>query len=121
MTDWLIRKEFTMHSGEQGHFKIECEALTDIEIETFAWFIADHYKDQSIGEVVSVPRGGDRIRDAVAPYFKSGTRRLIVDDVLTTGRSMLEARQSPDDLGAVLFSRIRAIPEWIYPVFILGG
>lgn len=120
---WFIRKDFLMHSGAIGRYKIECDALTDDEIDTFAWFIAEHYKHHEVWDIRSVPTGGDRLQKALDRYFPHvGSRTLLVDDVLTTGRSMEEARQrcTGDVVGAVMFSRIKDVPAWIYPVFTLS-
>lgn len=55
--------------------------------------------------------------------MESMARLLIVDDVLTTGRSMEDARRAnsayrhmDDVIGAVIFARAKPAP-WIKPVF----
>jgi hypothetical protein len=118
--DWLLRKQFTLHSGAPADFKIECDALTDEEIRTFAWIIARRFK---FCGVTGVPRGGLRIAAALEKYCVSigvWSDWLIVDDVLTTGASMEKARPLPHPLrktiGVVLFAR-GPCPEWVHPVF----
>jgi hypothetical protein len=112
MSDWLIRKSFTMHSGGLTNFKIECGALTDEELETFALLISKRF---SFGKVEGVPRGGWPIANALQKYCTRGAS-LIVDDVLTTGQSMERASKYPSDIGVVLFAR-GPCPDWVWPVF----
>lgn len=116
MSDWLLRKSFAMHSGAATDFKIECDALTDEEIETFAMLVARAFK---FGRVDGVPRGGWRIANALQKYCTRGPR-LLVDDVLTTGGSMELGRERDTDIGVVLFAR-GPCPEWVHPVFQLWG
>ncbi|MGA7384505.1 MAG: hypothetical protein WBW81_07385 [Methylocella sp.] len=52
-----------MHSGAATDFKIECDGLTDEEIETFALLISKKFK---FGRVEGVPRGGWRNRQRLA-------------------------------------------------------
>jgi hypothetical protein len=119
---FLVRRQFKMHSGGQGFFKIECDALTDEEIKTGAVLI--HHLVGPFGSVVGVPRGGLRLAEALNPYLWGDGPPLVVDDVLSTGQSMEAARVKlaaegasfPAIKGAVLFSRGRC-PPWIVPVF----
>jgi hypothetical protein len=108
-----------MHSGAQSDFKIECDALTDEEIETFAMLIANRFK---FSHVSGVPTGGYRIGNALRKYCELGGASpwLIVDDVLTTGCSINDYRQTCDAIGVVLFAR-GPCPDWVYPVFQLWG
>ena len=110
------RGEFQLHSGGSTEWKIDCDALSDEDIETLAWLIA---RDRTFGSVEGVPTGGLRLAGALAQYARPDTLRvLIVDDVLTTGRSMEEARRGRLNVtGAVIFSRMRDVPSWIHPVF----
>jgi hypothetical protein len=135
--DWLHRADLTLHSGARSAFKIECDALTDEEITTFAGLILGLVG--VFGRVVGVPRGGLRIATALDPFcITQGIGRhppLIVDDVLTTGQSMERARlQLADEIGgfseikgavleikgAVLFAR-GPCPAWVTPVFTLSA
>lgn len=120
-------KDFVMHSGERSSFKIECDSLTDADIEALAHLIS---QECVFSRVQGIPRGGNRIAAALEPYtttYFGGL--LIVDDVYTTGFSMEEARVKAaqdkvakfrDISGVVLFAR-RQPPEWIRPVFQLWG
>ena len=119
MTELFVRQEFVMHSGGIGHWKIECDALTDDEIATLALMLFEVLPP--FGNVIGIPRGGIRLQDALLPYATEGNI-LIVDDVLTTGRSMEEKRNDirlitgTDPIGAVLFARSKC-PPWITPLF----
>lgn len=116
---WLIRKSFIRHSGGLADFKVECDNLTDEEIETFAFLIKDKFKN--IGKVIPVPRGGLRIASALEKFSVPATgRTFIVDDVATTGNSMTEYREGFGDIGVVLFwIGGKECPAWIRPVFTL--
>ncbi len=118
MSNLFKKKTFTMHSGDIGHWKIECDALSDKEIDTLAFIIADKVK---FYEVIGIPRGGTRIAEALEKYKSSDGKGcyLIVDDVLTTGGSMNEIKKQHKDewvLGVVLFARGEC-PGWVIPVF----
>ena len=126
MRDTLfIKKDFVMHSGGLAHYKIECDALTDGDIETLAWIIAQkthetvpNHKGTGIKSVYGVPRGGVRLAKAVEQYIDpEGSIKLIVDDVLTTGTSMeLAKAQGHGDVGVVIFAR-GPCPDWVKPIF----
>jgi len=104
-------------SGVESNFKIECDALTDDDWECLAAMIADRVP--SFDEVVGVPTGGEPLAQALKPYCLRNTgmgvayRLLVVDDVWTTGRSMMDfccelehERQGPLDIKqAVVFAR----------------
>ena len=108
------RKMFKMHSGGVSHYKIECDALTDADIECLAFLISQKGKFKN---VYGVPTGGERLAAALEKYKSEEGVDLIVDDVLTTGASMREARKKfPDPIGVVIFAR-GTCPDWVYPVF----
>lgn len=112
----FVKKEFQMHSGGMAHYKIECDALTDEDIETLAWLIAQKGKFRLVH---GVPTGGQRLADALQKYKSPEGVRLIVDDVLTTGASMEAAKAAlgwTDAIGVVLFARNQCA-NWIRPVF----
>lgn len=114
--------DFTLASGAKSNFKLECDALSDADWECLAHMITrvvGPFKD-----VISVPRGGDKLALALGPLATTGPT-LIVDDVLTTGRSMirtlLERFDGKDILdgkvkGAVVFARGQC-PSWVTPLF----
>ena len=120
--DLFIDGEFTAHSGDALPFKIDCDALTDGDIATLAAEIARRVQFAS---VMGIPRGGLRLAAALERYrdlSQSTKRVLIVDDVLTTGRSMAEAREGlgSNIKGAVIFAR-GPCSDWITPLFTMGS
>lgn len=105
--------DFIAHSGLSLSWKIDCDALTDNDIDTLAYLVG---RKLSFGSVEGIPRGGLRFAKALYPYITAGAH-LIVDDVLTTGGSMEAARKSSSDIGVVIFSRGILVPNWIHPIF----
>lgn len=115
----LFRNEpLISHAGLKLSFKIECDSLSDSDIETLAVIISQKFV---FGKVYGVPRGGLRLSAALEKFKSSSDKILIVDDVLTTGTSMEEARRDigTNSLGVVIFAR-GAFPSWIYPIFQLA-
>ena len=115
----FVDGDFTAHSGGTLGFKIECDVLSAADLATLARQFSN---STQFGAVVSVPRGGDRFADALRKYCTSGPT-LIVDDVLTTGRSMEQAAKNlvlggfPGSvIGVVIFAR-GSCPKWITPLF----
>ena len=123
--------DFTLHGGSKSKWKIDCDALTDDDINTLAHII--HKLVGPFRTVEGIPTGGLRLAKALEPLAGSvgGLGRnihLIVDDVLTTGGSMERARQKhmgqgpagrPGVMGAVIFARGKS-PYWIRSVFNLN-
>ena len=110
--------DFRSHSGLTLPFKIECDALNEFDIACIADFIA--FKT-SFGSVEGVSRGGLRLAAALEQYAEREPpfNVLIVDDVLTTGRSMEERKaiqRQSNVIGYVIFARIE-LPNWINAVF----
>lgn len=109
---------FTLSSGLQSVWKIDCDALTDDDWQCLAWLVAKRLMIQ-FGQVLGVPRGGLKLAEALVPYATEGPL-LIVDDVLTTGRSMeIFKKDWPDCIGVVVFARERC-PSWVTPLFWLN-
>lgn len=110
---------YTLHSGEESTFKIECDVLTDSDLDTLALLIKDKF-DFSL--VIGIPTGGTRFAEALVKYEKhnKSNAMLIVDDVLTTGKSMEEYRYNildgRENIGVVIFAR-GPCPDWIVPIF----
>lgn len=116
MPNLFEKKTFKMHSGDIGHWKIECDALTDEDLDTLAYIIASKLLFKKI---IGVSTGGLRIAKALEKYKSDEGWCIIVDDVLTTGASMEQAKSQCVDeyiLGVVLFARDK-YPDWIVPVF----
>jgi orotate phosphoribosyltransferase len=108
--------KWTLHAGGVSLIKVECDALTNEDIETLAWLIAHNVV---FSDVYGVPHGGKRLEAALRQYIMPEGVRLIVDDVLTTGTSMEEAKrllQWDDAVGVVVFARGKC-PQWISPIF----
>jgi orotate phosphoribosyltransferase len=95
---------FTLASGQESIFKIECDALDDDDWHTLATIIAAQL-GYRYGEVVGVPRGGLKLASALdrLEHFDA-PGRLVVDDVYTTGGSLRKVMQA-GDRGFVVFAR----------------
>lgn len=138
MTDGNVERDnlfqtgnFTLHSGATAGYKIECDSLTDGDLEGLAYIVAcragaianmAHPGENSSGinRVHGVPRGGVRFADALQQYAHDPEGiDLIVDDVLTTGNSMEEARNNlgwTNSVGIVIFARNQPA-SWIKAIF----
>lgn len=104
-----------LNSGKVSKWKIECDALSDKDIDTIAFMLSE--KLPPFGSILGVPRGGLKLATAMEPYITKGPL-LIVDDVLTTGNSMERTRKEADAIGAVIFAR-NICPKWIIPLLTL--
>lgn len=116
----FVDGEFVAHSGETLSFKIDADALTDTDLATLAAEIARRVIPFS--RVHGIPRGGLRLAAKLRWYcvWADLAPPLIVDDVLTTARSMEEAKAlvGSNSIGAVIFAR-GPCPDWIMPLFVL--
>ncbi len=114
----FVDQAFIAHAGSRLPFKIECDALTDEDIETLAKIIGGTHL---FGKVHGVPQGGMRLAAALQKHCLNYGQTLIVDDVLTTGTSMEEARRQigGPSQGVVIFARGNC-PSWIKPIFQLS-
>lgn len=115
--------DYTFHSGSSSKWKLECEALTEADWETIAFVISEKFV---FGEVFGVPRGGMVLQTKLQKYATNHSEDpvLIVDDVMTTGKSMeellssLKIPLSRKIHGVVLFCRDRTTcPAWVHPIF----
>lgn len=117
-TGLFIPGSFTTNSGLVLDWKIECDSLTDEDINTISCVIARRFR---FGCVVGVPTGGLRLANALKNLVSTGPL-LIVDDVLTTGGSMerkrSEYKYDPKTIGVVIFAR-QPPPPWIHAMFTL--
>jgi len=109
--------EFTLHSGKQTDFLINCNALTNEDLAALALQIKKLVPP--FGRVIGIPRGGLRLARALHPLrTPDAEMTLVVDDVLTSGSSMqdmAEVIKGPVQ-GAVLFAR-GALPNWVMALF----
>lgn len=119
----FVPGEFTSHSGLMLPFKIDCDALTDADLDALAQIYA---KRQQFREVNGVPSGGLRFAEALRHYrVRTSSFILIADDVLTTGAAITELRDEWLEsyhwkiLGVVIFAR-GPCPDWITPLFQLS-
>jgi orotate phosphoribosyltransferase len=110
--------QFASHSGLMLPWKIDCDALTDEDLDGLAQIVA---RKLAFSKAVGVPTGGIRFAQALRRYATPGYPILVADDVLTTGRSMEEVRNSlmldpRPILGVVIFAR-GPVPNWVWPIF----
>lgn len=107
--------DFTLHSGEKSDFKIDCDALCEADWACLAHIISTKHK---FSNVIGIPEGGLKLARALCQYSLNGEPTLIVDDVLTTGSSLEEARKQVrgESIGAVAFARGKC-PAWVTPLF----
>jgi hypothetical protein len=104
---------FRSHSGIILPWKFDADALSDGSIEAISKIICRKF---AFSEVIGVPRGGLRLADALRPHAEPGYPLMIVDDVLTTGRSMEEYRRDSEiAIGVVILARGEC-PSWIWPI-----
>jgi orotate phosphoribosyltransferase len=118
MKNLFIKCDVTLHSGQQSDYKINCDALTDNDIETCAFLLSK--KVHKFSDVIGIPSGGSRLAKAMKQYSSVVGTLLIVDDVLTTGESMESFREKFCNKftcqGAVMFARSKP-PSWVAVLF----
>lgn len=123
----LFKKtDFQMPTGGMAHYKIDGGALTDEDLDALAYIVSEKLRtfanrDKSaIRMVYGATETGERFAKAFEPYTDTfGSITLIVDDVLTSGATMENARMRygvADALGVVIFARGPA-PDWVKPIF----
>jgi len=112
----FVSGDFTLHSGLQSPWKIDCDALTNADWATLAAMAVPLLRP--FKEVEGIPRGGIKFATALRPYAKpDASLLLLVDDVLTTGESMEQRRAGGDRvIGVVAFAR-GPWPSWVTPLF----
>lgn len=128
----FVNSPFQSHSGQSLPFKIECDNLSDEELDVFVNMIQNackSYNSLKFSSVMGVPSGGTRIADKLQQYTdETANRLLIIDDVLTTGKSMEEYKakamcagwNKENIYGIVLFSRADFCPYWVVPIYELN-
>lgn len=100
---------FVLHSGASSRVKIDCGALTSEDWQAAA--LLAHRLVGPFGSVEGIPEGGLRFASALEPFITQGPH-LIVDDVLTTGASLQDARREAH--------RRRGSPAWVEPGWCRG-
>lgn len=119
--------DYTLSSGIDSWFKIDCDALSDGSIETLARMVCRLVGPFS--SVEGVPTGGLRLARTLQQYACESGPHLIVDDVFTTGGSMERAYRAWRErkeaaggvgfplgcVGAVIFARGKC-PFWVAAV-----
>jgi len=109
------RKNFISHSGKRLFYKIECDALTMEDWETLASIIKSKY---SFGRVIGIPTGGLNLANCLQQYvIPHHPDTLIVDDVMTTGKSFEPYLQQPNTFGIVVFDRSGLKIDRVIPMF----
>lgn len=96
-----------LHSGAESNWKVECDALTSEDWRGLA-MQASELGIQSAYDVIGVPRGGIPFANALKVVLRQNDTApvLVVDDVLTTGGSILEVMaRYPGSRGLVAFAR----------------
>lgn len=108
---------FTSHSGLQLPWKVNLDHLTEEDWRSLAMIVRRKFFFSS---VIGVPRGGLPFAEALQPFCVPDYPTLIVDDVLTTGRSMEEWRAAVPGrvIGVVVWAR-GAVPNWVWPMFVV--
>lgn len=114
-------EKIVLHSGKTSWIKIECDFLSPKTNED--WEALAYMGSRIVGpfsEVVGVPRGGVPFAKAIKKYASppySVWPVLIVDDVLTTGGSILkEMAMCANSVGLVVFAR-GPLPEGVKAIF----
>lgn len=116
---------FNLHSGRKSSFKIDCDDLTDEDLDCLAYLVSLRI---DFGTVHGIPEGGLRFAEALKNYAKPDhTRVLIADDVMTTGQSIagfaanvLNLQLSPDCHGVVIFNRYLEHAQYVHSIFTLN-
>ncbi len=114
--------EFPLHSGGTSYFKLECDKFTQSDWDALAIMAARRWK---FSAVYGIPTGGMRLAKAMEKYatFNAKDPMIIVDDVLTSGGSMDQAKakfpyldESDKIIGFVAIARGPTLP-WVVPFF----
>ena len=113
--------KFTLNSGKESDFKLVADEFINDNLDGLVQLVRRMVGPY--GDVYGVPRGGCVIAEELKKYNASVLTNtvLIVDNVLTTGGSMKQARELMSGkyefiVGAVLFAR-GPCPPWIAPLF----
>ena len=120
MSGLFQKIDFKSHSGLDLTWKIEMDALGKKDWKCLAHMIME-YEHRPFCEVIGIPSGGVYLGALLSEYSTKNKEHpyLLVDDVLTTGRSMEEYAKKYNNnvIGWVVFSRTRLHSDWITPLF----
>jgi orotate phosphoribosyltransferase len=118
MTNLFQHGNFTLASGKESHFKLECDAITPEEWHSLARIALPILPP--FDYVISVPSGGDAWVNIFKHYVQPSAHRILfIDDVWTTGGSMLSTVRhygTPPWHGIVLFAR-GPVPDNVTALF----
>ena len=113
--------DFKSHSGLDLSWKIECDCISKKEWKCLAKMIME-YETSPFCSAVGIPRGGVVLGSYLNLYSTQNNDDpyLIVDDVLTTGGSMVEYREkhfkNKNVIGWVVFARNKP-QDWVNSLF----
>ena len=120
---------FESHSSGNLKWKVECDALTDADWDGIVQAAVElGLLRTGYSQITPIPTGGVPFAESIKrniTWHMLGAPVLFVDDVLTTGRSMEQARLALElkdfrfAKGIVAFAR-GPCPNWIKPVWRLG-
>jgi hypothetical protein len=117
--------DFKSHAGLDLSWKIECDGVSKKEWKCLAGMILD-YEKRPFQSAIGIPRGGVMLGSYLNEYSTQNPDDpyLIVDDVLTTGGSMVDFRTQyfrnretkSGSFGWVVFAR-GFPPQWCKALF----
>ena len=67
-TDLFQKVDFIGHSGDELHWKIECDAIRPEEWECLAQMIMEYHGAMPFREVKGIPTGGQALASALDKY-----------------------------------------------------
>ena len=107
MTSLFQFGSFKSHSGLNLLWKIDCDALDFQELNNL--IVGNEKLIPLYSEVVGIPRGGIRIADRIRQLIPAtpDAKMLVVDDVMTTGKSMVKWMEDYNANGFILFDRCK--------------
>lgn len=113
--------DFTLRSGERSRWKVECDELTAEDWDALAVMAMERF-NLVFRDALGVMRGGLPFERALKPYAVASGPILVVDDVLTTGASLLGMMSGwpGDSIGLVAFARC-PVPDGVMALWTLAG
>lgn len=117
----FLQGEFTLSSGQESQWKVDCDGLTDEDWNTLAAMAMEMW-DLEFGEVIGIPTGGIKFADAMSKYSVGYSDiLLVVDDVYTTGNTIeTEMNKHKRVAGLVAFTR-GPHPMRVFSIWNLGA